>query len=53
MFAESIIKNKPDFAFNYVPGDYGEDGRLSGFFEVVGIPYSYPGWYHHSVSIHK
>ena len=53
MFAESIIKNKPYFAFNYVPGDYGEDGRLSGFFEVVGIPYSYPGWYHHSVSIHK
>lgn len=52
-FAEKIIKDKPDFAFNLVPGDYGEDGRLSGFFEVINVPYSHPGWFHHTVSIHK
>jgi D-alanine-D-alanine ligase len=52
-FAKRIVQDMPDFALNYVPGDYGEDGRLSGFFEVVGIPHSHPGWFHHAVSIHK
>jgi D-alanine-D-alanine ligase len=52
-FAKQIITDQPDFVLNYTPGDYGEDGRLSGFLEIVGIPYSHPGWYHHAVSIHK
>jgi D-alanine-D-alanine ligase len=53
LFAKKFISDNIDFAFNYVPGDYGEDGRLSGFFEVLNIPYSHSGWFHHAVSIDK
>ena len=52
-FVEKLMKAKPDFVFNYVPGDYGEDGRLSGFYEVLNIPYTYPGVFHHVLSYNK
>ena len=34
-----IVKINPDIAFIALHGKYGEDGKIQGFLEVIGIPY--------------
>ncbi|NPA13200.1 MAG: D-alanine--D-alanine ligase [Aquificae bacterium] len=39
-FIKGILKYKPDVAFNLLHGKGGEDGKIQGFFETAGIPYT-------------
>ena len=42
-----------DFAFLCLHGPFGEDGRIQGMLEFLGIPYSGSGVYSSSVGINK
>lgn len=42
-----------DFAFLCLHGPYGEDGRIQGLFEYLGIPYSGSGILPSSIGINK
>jgi D-alanine-D-alanine ligase len=41
--AEVLARLKPDVAFNALHGPYGEDGRIQGILEILGIPYTHSG----------
>jgi UDP-N-acetylmuramate--alanine ligase len=47
------LKNKFDFAFLCLHGPYGEDGKLQGFLEYLGIPYSGSGILPSAIGIDK
>lgn len=47
------LKQHIDFAFLCLHGPFGEDGRVQGMFEFLGIPYSGSGIYSSSVGINK
>lgn len=34
---------KPDVVFNALHGQYGEDGRIQGFLDILNIPYTHSG----------
>lgn len=34
---------KPDLVFNALHGQYGEDGRIQGFLDILQIPYTHSG----------
>jgi len=34
---------KPDVIFNALHGQYGEDGRIQGFLDILNIPYTHSG----------
>lgn len=42
-FISDLIKYKPDIAFLTNQGAYGEDGKLQGLLEYLGIPYTGSG----------
>ena len=39
-FSKNGIKHNFDFAFIIIHGSPGEDGKLQGYFEMIGIPHS-------------
>ena len=39
-FTKNGIKHNFDFAFIIIHGSPGEDGKLQGYFEMIGIPYN-------------
>jgi D-alanine-D-alanine ligase len=41
--AEVLSKLKPDVAFNALHGPFGEDGKIQGVLEILGIPYTHSG----------
>ncbi len=41
--ASVLADLKPDVAFNALHGRFGEDGRVQGILEVLGIPYTHSG----------
>jgi UDP-N-acetylmuramate--alanine ligase len=47
------LKNKFDFAFLCLHGPYGEDGKLQGMLEYLGIPYSGSGILPSAIGIDK
>jgi UDP-N-acetylmuramate--alanine ligase len=47
------LKNKFDFAFLCLHGPYGEDGKLQGLLEYLGIPYSGSGILPSAIGIDK
>ncbi len=47
------IKQKIDFAFLCLHGPFGEDGRIQGMFEYLGIPYSGSGVLPSAIGIDK
>jgi UDP-N-acetylmuramate--alanine ligase len=47
------LREKIDFAFLCLHGPYGEDGRIQGLFEFLGIPYSGSGILASSIGIDK
>jgi UDP-N-acetylmuramate--alanine ligase len=47
------LKNKVDFAFLCLHGPYGEDGKLQGLLEYLGIPYSGSGILPSAIGIDK
>ena len=42
-FAEQLKENNVEIVFNAVHGLYGEDGRMQGFLDMLGIPYTGSG----------
>ncbi|HET6993233.1 MAG TPA: D-alanine--D-alanine ligase, partial [Bacteroidia bacterium] len=47
------LKNLIDFAFLCLHGPFGEDGRIQGMFEYLGIPYSGSGVLPSAIGIDK
>jgi len=47
------LPNLIDFAFLCLHGPYGEDGRIQGMFEYIGIPYSGSGILSSAIGINK
>ncbi|TAH43783.1 MAG: D-alanine--D-alanine ligase [Bacteroidetes bacterium] len=47
------LRDHIDFAFLCLHGPFGEDGRVQGMLEFLGIPYSGSGIYSSSVGINK
>jgi D-alanine-D-alanine ligase len=47
------LRNIIDFAFLCLHGPYGEDGRIQGIFEYIGLPYSGSGILSSSIGINK
>jgi len=40
---QDLQEAKPDIVFNALHGQYGEDGRIQGFLDVLQIPYTHSG----------
>ena len=40
---DDLKQNNYDIAFNILHGQYGEDGTIQGFFEMIGTPYTGSG----------
>lgn len=40
---QQIQAIKPDVIFNALHGQYGEDGRIQGFLDILNIPYTHSG----------
>lgn len=42
-FIKVLEKEKPDVVFNALHGNYGEDGTIQGFLDMMQIPYTHSG----------
>ncbi len=42
-FIDVLEKEKPDVVFNALHGNYGEDGTIQGFLDLMQIPYTHSG----------
>lgn len=51
--AEVLGSVKPDVCFNALHGRYGEDGKVQGLLEIMGIPYTHSGVLASSLAAHK
>lgn len=40
---QHLQETKPDVVFNALHGQYGEDGRIQGFLDILQIPYTHSG----------
>jgi UDP-N-acetylmuramate--alanine ligase len=52
-FVEQLRENKIDVVFNAIHGLFGEDGRLQGALELLGIPYTGSGVLASAVAMDK
>ena len=52
-FIEALQKTKPDLVFNALHGKYGEDGKIQGLLEILGIPYTGSGVLASSLAMNK
>lgn len=43
LFFEALKKEKPDVVFNALHGNFGEDGEIQGFLDILQIPYTHSG----------
>ena len=51
--AEKLKAVKPDLAFIALHGPYGEDGRIQGLLEVLGIKYTHSGVMASAIAMNK
>jgi D-alanine-D-alanine ligase len=51
--ASNLKKNKIDFAFISLHGQWGEDGTIQGMLDIMGIPYSGDGVLANAIAINK
>ncbi len=49
----SLAKINPDICFNAMHGDYGEDGSIQGFLNILKIPYTHSGVATSSIAMNK
>lgn len=42
-FMEILIQQKPDVVFNALHGNWGEDGEIQGFLDMLQVPYTHSG----------
>ena len=40
---ETLVRTSPDVVFNALHGRYGEDGRVQGLLDLMGLPYTHSG----------
>lgn len=40
-FCDALRKEKPDVVFNALHGNWGEDGEIQGFLDILQIPYTH------------
>jgi len=41
LFYQALEKEKPDVVFNALHGNFGEDGEIQGFLDILQIPYTH------------
>jgi D-alanine-D-alanine ligase len=51
--ASVLDRLRPDVAFNALHGPYGEDGKIQGVLEILGIPYTHSGVLASSLAMDK
>lgn len=47
------LEPRPDAVFNALHGRYGEDGRIQGILDIVGVPYTHSGMLASAVAMNK
>jgi len=52
-FVDSLRTEKPDLVFIALHGKCGEDGKIQGFLEVLGIPYTGSGVFASALAMNK
>lgn len=52
-YAEGEIKGKVDIILPILHGPYGEDGRLQGMLDMLGLPYVFSGVLAHALGMNK
>ena len=52
-FVEFLKKEKPDVVFNGLYGNWGEDGAIQGFLDLLQIPYTHSGMHASLVGMDK
>lgn len=40
-FAQALYEHRPDVVFNALHGNFGEDGSIQGFLDIMQIPYTH------------
>ncbi|MEM9027431.1 MAG: D-alanine--D-alanine ligase [Pseudomonadota bacterium] len=51
--ASQLADVRPDVCFNALHGPWGEDGRVQGLLEFLGIPYTHSGVLASALAMHK
>lgn len=52
-YAEGELKEKIDLVFPILHGPFGEDGRLQGMLDMLGVPYVFSGVLAHTIGMNK
>lgn len=52
-FVASVRKKEIDLVLPVLHGAFGEDGRLQGFLDVIGVPYVFSGHLAHALGMDK
>ncbi|MDP1845989.1 MAG: D-alanine--D-alanine ligase family protein [Candidatus Moranbacteria bacterium] len=52
-YTEGELKEKIDLVFPILHGPYGEDGRLQGMLDMLGMPYVFSGVLAHAIGMNK
>ncbi|MDI6778352.1 MAG: D-alanine--D-alanine ligase family protein [Patescibacteria group bacterium] len=52
-YAEGELKAKIDLVFPILHGPFGEDGRLQGMLDMLGVPYVFSGVLAHAIGMNK
>lgn len=47
------LEPRPDAVFNALHGRYGEDGRIQGVLDILGVPYTHSGMLASAVAMNK
>ncbi len=51
--AKVLTETKPDVCFNALHGRFGEDGRIQGLLDILGIPYTHSGVMASAIAMNK
>ncbi len=51
--AQVLSQAKPDVCFNALHGRFGEDGRIQGLLDILGIPYTHSGVMASAIAMNK
>jgi D-alanine-D-alanine ligase len=52
-FMKAVRDKKIDLVFPIIHGPFGEDGRIQGFLDIIGIPYVFSGVLAHAIAMNK
>ena len=52
-YAEGELTERIDLVFPILHGPYGEDGRLQGMLDMLGVPYVFSGVLAHAIGMNK